>query len=65
MVWHDHKLYPNIKNHEEISIKERIIDFGKYKGQKYDDIKSDVSYLEWLVSINKITDEDFKFLTTI
>ena len=59
------QLYPNIKTHEEVSIKERVIDFGKYKGQKYDDIKSDVSYLEWLVSINKITDEDFKFLTTI
>ena len=58
-------MYPNIKTHEEVSIKERVIDFGKYKGQKYDDIKSDVSYLEWLVSINKITDEDFKFLTTI
>ena len=58
------QLYPNIKNHEEISIKERIIDFGKYKGRSYNEIKEDISYLEWLVSINKMTDEDFKLLTT-
>ena len=43
----------------------RIIDFGKYKGQKFGDIKDDISYLEWLVSIGKISIEDFNLLTTI
>lgn len=28
--------------------------FGKYKGKKFNDIKDDLSYLEWLVSIDKI-----------
>lgn len=48
-----------------MSISDRIIDFGKYKGQKFSDIKDDVSYLEWLVSIEKISKEDFNLLTTI
>ena len=57
------QLYPIIENNEEVSIKEKVIDFGKYKGQSYYEIKEDISYLEWLVSINKITDEDFNLLT--
>ena len=35
------------------------------KGQKFGDIKDDISYLEWLVSIGKISIEDFNLLTTI
>ena len=59
------RLYPNIEKTLDISISERIIDFGKYKGQTFNDIKDDVSYLEWLVSIGKISIEDFNLLTTI
>ena len=59
------KSYPDIEKHLEMSISDRIIDFGKYKGQKFSDIKDDVSYLEWLVSIEKISKEDFNLLTTI
>ena len=59
------RLYPNVEKTLDISISERIIDFGKYKGQKFSDIKDDVSYLEWLVSIEKISKEDFNLLTTI
>lgn len=29
------------------------------------DLKDDISYLEWLVSIDKISIEDFELLTTI
>ena len=59
------RLYPNVEKTLDISISERIIDFGKYKGQTFNDIKDDVSYLEWLVSIGKISIEDFNLLTTI
>lgn len=59
------QLYPNIGKEISISIGDRIIDFGKYKGQKFNDIKEDTSYLKWLVSVNKISIEDFKLLTTI
>lgn len=58
------RLYPNVEKTLDISISERIIDFGKYKGQKFGDIKDDISYLEWLVSIGKISIEDFNLLTT-
>lgn len=53
------RLYPNVEKTLDISISERIIDFGKYKGQKFGDIKDDISYLEWLVSIGKISIEVF------
>ena len=43
---------------------EKIIDFGKYKGKKFGDIKDDTAYLEWFVSIGKISIEEFKLLTT-
>ena len=59
------RLYPNVENREDTSILDRKIDFGKYKGQKFKDIKNDLSYLEWLISIDKISIEDFKLLTTI
>lgn len=59
------RLYPNAEKPLDISISERIINFGKYKGQTFNDIKDDVSYLEWLVSIGKISIEDFNLLTTI
>ena len=59
------RLYPNVEKTLDISISERIIDFGKYKGQKFRDIKDDISYLEWLVSIDKISIEDFELLSTI
>ena len=39
-------------------------DFGKYKGKKFGDIKDDTAYLEWFVSIGKISIEEFKLLTT-
>ena len=58
-------MYPNVEKTLDISISERIIDFGKYKGQKFGDIKDHISYLEWLVSIGKISIEDFNLLTTI
>ena len=57
------RLYPNVEKTLDISISERIIDFGKYKGQKFGDIKDDISYLEWLVSIGKISIEDFNLFT--
>ena len=59
------RLYPNIEKPLNISISEKMINFGKYKGRKFSDIKDDISYLEWLVSINKISIEDFKLLTEI
>lgn len=59
------QLYPNIEKPLDISISDRKIDFGKYKGQRFNDIKDDTPYLEWLVSIGKISIEDFKLLTTI
>ena len=69
--------YPDIKDEEipcagcgewvliDISISERIIGFGKYKGKKFSEIKDDISYLEWLVSIGKISSDDFNSLTMI
>lgn len=45
-------------------IEQRKIDFGKYKGLTYRDIKEDRTYLEWLVSINKLSREDFDSLLT-
>ena len=58
------QLYPDVEKQEDISIADQVIDFGKYKGQKFRDIKDDISYLEWLVSIDKISIEDFELLTT-
>ena len=45
-------------------IEQRKIDFGKYKGLTYRDIKEDRTYLEWLVSINKLSREDLDNLLT-
>ena len=59
------RLYPNIEQHSDVFISDRTIDFGKYKGQKFSDIKDDILYLEWLVSIGKISIKDFDLLTTI
>lgn len=42
-----------------------LLILGNIKGQKFGDIKDDISYLEWLVSIGKISIEDFNLLTTI
>lgn len=39
--------------------------FGKYKGKSFREIKDNISYLEWLVSIEKMSKEDFKLLTMI
>ena len=51
-------LYPN----NSISILERIIDFGKYKGKKYKEIKDDTSYLNWMVSIERLTKEEMNLI---
>lgn len=59
------RLHPNVEMASDKSISERVIEFGKYKGKSFSEIKDDISYLEWLVSIGKITIEDFKVLTTI
>lgn len=56
-------LHPNTEQFSDVSIWNKTINFGKYKGQKYNDIKDDIPYLEWLVSIDKITIEDFKLIT--
>lgn len=45
------QLYPNVEKSTDLSIRERVVDFGKYKGKSYNDIKNDISYLEWLVTI--------------
>lgn len=58
------RLYPNVENSSVISITEKIIDFGKYKGKKFSDIINDTAYLEWLVSIEKLSIEEFRLLTT-
>ena len=39
------------------------LNFGKYKGKKYSDIKDDIPYLEWLISIDKISIDEFKLIT--
>ena len=57
-------MYPNVENSSVISITEKIIDFGKYKGKKFSDIINDTAYLEWLVSIEKLSIEEFRLLTT-
>lgn len=59
------RLYPDVEKSSDISISERIIGFGKYKGKKFSEIKDDISYLKWLVSIGKISNDDFNSLTTI
>ena len=59
------RLYPDVEKSLDIPISERVIDFGKYKGKKFGDIKDDVFYLKWLISIDKISIEDFNLLTTI
>ena len=59
------QLYPNIGKPSDISISERIIGFGKYKGKKFSEIKDDISYLEWLASIGKTSNHDFNSLTAI
>ena len=58
------QLYPDTESPIDLSIGERIVNFGKYKGLRFNDIKNDISYLEWLVSVNKISIEDFNLLTT-
>lgn len=58
------QLYPNTESPIDKPIGERIVNFGKYKGVRFNEIKNDVSYLEWLVSVNKISIEDFNSLTT-
>lgn len=59
------RLHPNAEKTLDISISEKIINFGKYKGKQFCEFKDDIPYLEWLVSIEKISIEDFKILTTI
>ena len=59
------QLYPDIEERTNISIGDRNIDFGKYKGKTFNDIKNDVPYLEWLLSIGKISYEDFELLTIV
>ena len=44
---------------------EEVLQFGKYKGKKFSEIKDDISYLEWLASIGKISNDDFNSLTAI
>ena len=58
------QLYPEVKESLDIPIFERKIDFGKYKGQTFNDIKEDIPYLQWLISIEKISNEEFKLLTS-
>lgn len=57
-------LYPNVKIQVPSStIMDRIINFGKFKGKKYSEIKNETNYLKWLVSINKLSSEEFSLLT--
>ncbi len=58
-------LYPNVEKHSDIPITERTLDFGKYKGKRFSEIQEDTNYLQWLVSIDKISIEDFNLLTTV
>ena len=58
------QLYPEVKESLDIPIFERKIDFGKYKGQTFNDIKEDIPYLQWLIPIEKISNEEFKLLTS-
>ena len=57
------RLYPDIERYSDVSILDKTIDFGKYKGKKYSDIKDDIPYLEWLISIDKISIDEFKLIT--
>lgn len=57
------RIYPNVEQDSDLSISERTIEFGKYKGKKYKDIKDDIPYLKWLVSRDIITSDDFKLIT--
>lgn len=59
------QLYPDVEERTNIFIGDRSVDFGKYKGKTFNAIKNDVPYLEWLVSIGKISHEDFELLTTV
>lgn len=59
------QLYPDVEERTNIFIGNRSVDFGKYKGKTFNAIKNDVPYLEWLVSIGKISHEDFELLTTV
>lgn len=56
------RLYPDVEKMSDVLISDKIINFGKYKGKKYKDIKDDIQYLEWLVSIGKLSVEDMKLL---
>ena len=59
------KRFPDVENTSCISsISEKKINFGKYKGKTFFEIKNDIPYLEWLLSIGKISKEDFNILTT-
>jgi uncharacterized protein (DUF3820 family) len=58
------QLYPDVDKEVGVYIGDKIIDFGKYKGKNYNEIKEDVAYLEWLVSIKRISIEELKVLTT-
>ncbi len=59
------QMYPNVEKEECTIVGERIVDFGKYKGKTFNEIKEDISYLEWLVSIDKISIEDLELLTSV
>ena len=58
------QLYPEVKESLDIPIFERKINFGKYKGQTFKDIKEDIPYLQWLVSIEKRSKDEFMLLTS-
>lgn len=57
------ELYPDVEK-DVTHIGDKIIDFGKYKGKRFNDIKEDTAYIEWLVSINKISIAEFEMLKT-
>ena len=57
-------LYPEVEAHLRVPISEKIVDFGKYKGKKFGEITDDTNYLTWLVSIGRLSEEDFEILTT-
>lgn len=57
------RVCPDVKEDSKTSIFDKEINFGKYKGKKFIDIKDDTPYLQWLVSINKISIEEFKVLS--
>ena len=57
------QLYPNAEIQEEKPISDKVLDFGKYKGKTLNEIKHDTFYLEWMVSIGKLSNEELKALT--